>query len=150
MLREPRLIIDNGIRLIWHVSKLGTICIVHTNNWLELEVCWGNHISEAHNIRELQLNGGIDSVEVQALNGSTIRGNDGLLALDNWLSSCCWSSKVIKIGVRRNVISIIDAVRGLLGIYLNLQVKTFDWLMEASCVNLDTCGDICVAPNGCR
>ena len=64
LLHEPRLVVGNGVCLIRHVSKLGAVRIVHTNNWLELEICWGNHVSEAHNVRELQLNGGIDSVEV--------------------------------------------------------------------------------------
>ena len=149
LLHEPRLVVGDGVCLIRHVSKLGAVCIVYTNNWLELEICWGNHVSEAHNVRELQLNGGIDSVEVQALNGPTIRGNDGLLALDNRLCSCCWSSKVIKVGIRSNVVGIVDIRRGLLGVYLNLQVKTVDWLMKASCVNLDTCRDVCIALNGC-
>ena len=149
LLHKPGFVVGNGVCLIRHVSKLGAVCIVHTNNWLELEICWGNHISEAHNVRELQLNGGIDSVEVQALNGPAIRGNDGLLALDNRLSSCCWSSKVIKVGIRSNVVGVVNVRSGLLGVYLNLQVKTIDWLMKASCVNLDTCGDICIALNGC-
>ena len=149
LLHEPRLVVGDGVCLIRHVSKLGAVCIVYTNNWLELEICWGNHVSEAHNVRELQLNGGIDSVEVQALNGPTIRGNDGLLALDNRLCSCCWSSKVIKIGIRSNVVGVVDIRRGLLGVYLDLQVKTVDWLMEAGCVNLDTCRDVCIALNGC-
>ena len=149
LFHEPRLVVGDGVCLIRHVSKLGAVCIVHTNNWLELEICWGNHISEAHNVRELQLNGCIDSIEVQTLNGLAIRGNDGLLALDNRLCSCSWSSKVIKVGIRSNVVGIVDIRRGLLGVYLNLQVKTVDWLMKASCVNLDTCGDICIALNGC-
>ena len=149
LLHEPRLVIGDGVGLVWHVSKLGAVSIVHTNNWLELEICWGNHISEAHNVRELQLNGGIDGVEVQALNGPTIRGNDGLLALDDRLCSCCWSSKVIKVGIRSNVVGVVNVRSGLLGVYLNLQVKTVDWLVEAGCVNLDTCGDICIAFNGC-
>ena len=129
LFHEPRLVVGDGVGLVWHVSKLGAVCIVHTNNWLELEICWGNHVSEAHNVRELQLNGGIDSIEVQALNGLAIRGNDGLLAIDNWLSSCCWSSKVIKISIRSNVVGIVNVRCGLLGIYLNLQVKTVDWLV---------------------
>ena len=149
LLHEPRLVVGDGVCLIRHVSKLGAVCIVYTNNWLELEICWGNHVSEAHNVRELQLNGSIDSVEVQALNGLAIRGNDGLLALDNRLCSCCWSSKVIKVGIRSNVVGVVDIRRGLLGVYLNLQVKTVDWLMKASCVNLDTCRDVCIALNGC-
>ncbi len=62
----------------------------------------------------------------------------------------CWSSKVTKIGIRSNVVSIVDIRRGLLGVYSQSPVKTVDWLMETSCVNLDTCGDICVALNGCR
>ena len=149
LLHEPRLVVGDGVGLVRHVSKLGAVCIVHTNNWLELEICWGNHISEAHNVRELQLNSSVDSIEVQALNSPAIRGNDGLLALDNWLSSCCWSSKVIKISIRSNVVGVVNVRCGLLGVYLNLQVKTVDWLMKASCVNLDTCGDICAALNGC-
>ena len=149
LLHEPRLVIGDGVCLIRHVSKLGAVRIVHTNNWLELEICWGNQVPKTHNIRELQLNGGIDSIEVQALNGPTIRGNDGLLALDNRLCSCCWSSKVIKVGIRSNVVGVVDIRRGLLGVYLNLQVKTVDWLMEAGCVNLDTCRDVFIVLNGC-
>ena len=149
LLHEPRLIVGDGVGLIRHVSKLGAVRIVHANYWLELEICWGNQVSEAHNVRELQLNGGIDSIEVQALNGLAIRGNNGLLALDNRLCSCCWSSKVIKVGVRSNVVGVVDISRGLFSVYLNLQVKTIDWLMKASCVNLDTCGDVCIVLNGC-
>ena len=116
--------------------------MINTNDRLELEICWGNQISETHNIRELQLNGGIDSVEIQTLNGPAIRGNDGLLALDDRLSSSSWSSKVIKIGVRSNVVCVVNICRRLLGVNLNLQVQSLDRLCEASSVNLDTCGDV--------